>query len=78
VKWGPAPEGPLDRDAPIERYLIGFSQWVGNEKLKRVTGWRDKRMGFSEAMGVYRRAFEAKREKDPGVTKKLELRVKKT
>jgi len=26
---------------------------------------------------VYRRALEAKRAKDPGLTKKLELRVKK-
>jgi len=61
----------------MERYLIGFSQWVGNEKLKTLTGWRDKRMGFAEALGVYRRALEAKRAKDPGLTKKLELRVKK-
>jgi len=42
-----------------------------------LTGWRDKRMGFAEALGVYRRALEAKRAKDPGLTKKLELRVKK-
>jgi hypothetical protein len=34
-------------------------------------------VGFSEALGVYRRAFEVRREKDPGMTKKLELRVKK-
>lgn len=77
AKWDPALEGPPGKDAPIERYLTGFSQWVGNGKLKTLTGWRDKRMGFAEALGVYRRAFEAKREEDPGLTKKLELRIKK-
>lgn len=38
--------------------LTGFSQWVGSERLRRDTGWRDRRMLFSEGAGFYRRAYE--------------------
>ncbi|KAL4998459.1 hypothetical protein BDV10DRAFT_167094 [Aspergillus recurvatus] len=39
--------------------LIDFPQWTGSEKIRKVTGWRDVRPLFSEAVGVYRRAYEA-------------------
>lgn len=39
--------------------VTGFSQWVGSEKLRKDTGWKDVRPLFSEAVGVWRRAFEA-------------------
>ncbi|KAH8586966.1 hypothetical protein B0O99DRAFT_643117 [Bisporella sp. PMI_857] len=39
--------------------LLGFSQWVGSEKLRRDTGWKDKRMLFSEGIKQYRIAYEA-------------------
>lgn len=39
--------------------LIDFPQWTGSDKIRRVTGWRDRRPLFSEALGVYRLAYEA-------------------
>ena len=38
--------------------LIDFPQWTGSEKLRRVTGWKDHRPLFSEAIHVYRLAYE--------------------
>lgn len=43
----------------VVQMLIGFSQWVGSEKLRRDVGWRDKRQPFSEAVHTYRMAYEA-------------------
>ncbi|KAK4113117.1 NAD dependent epimerase/dehydratase [Canariomyces notabilis] len=39
--------------------LIDFPQWTGSDKIRRVTGWCDKRPLFSEALHVYRLAYEA-------------------
>ena len=39
--------------------LINFPQWTGSEKIRKVTGWRDHRPLFSEAIRVYRIAYEA-------------------
>ncbi|KAL4737220.1 hypothetical protein BDV11DRAFT_192288 [Aspergillus similis] len=39
--------------------LIDFPQWTGSDKIRDITGWRDVRPLFSEAVGVYRRAYEA-------------------
>ncbi|KAL4776649.1 hypothetical protein BDW60DRAFT_87178 [Aspergillus nidulans var. acristatus] len=39
--------------------LIDFPQWTGSNKIREVTGWRDVRPLFSEAVGLYRRAYEA-------------------
>lgn len=44
-------------------FACAFSQWVGSESIRRLTGWRDTRPLFSEDMGVYRRAYEAEAEK---------------
>ena len=43
----------------VVQMVVGFSQWVGSEKLRRDVGWRDKRQPFSEAVHVYRKAYEA-------------------
>jgi nucleoside-diphosphate-sugar epimerase len=52
--------------------LMGFSQWVGSEKLRRDTGWRDRRMLFSEGIRVYRGAYEAAVERgDEGLKKMM-------
>jgi nucleoside-diphosphate-sugar epimerase len=40
-------------------FVFSFSQWVGSERLRSVTGWKDKRALFSEAIHVHRLAFEA-------------------
>ena len=42
----------------IFRLLCGFSQWVGSEKVRRETGWRDRRQLFSMGIKMYRLAYE--------------------
>ena len=56
VKYSPekAKMGP-----DVVQMLIGFSQWVGSEKLRRDVGWRDRRRPFSEAVHTYRLVYEA-------------------
>ena len=39
--------------------ILGYSQWVGSDKIRRLTGWTDKRMLFGENISVYRRAHDA-------------------
>lgn len=39
--------------------LFGFSQWVGSDKIRKLTGWTDRQMLFSKNLGVYRRSYEA-------------------
>lgn len=39
--------------------LIDFPQWTGSEKLRKLTGWDDRRPLFSEALHRYRVAYEA-------------------
>ncbi|KAJ9142973.1 NAD dependent epimerase/dehydratase [Pleurostoma richardsiae] len=43
---------------PWPSMLIDFPQWTGSEKIRRVTGWSDHRPLFSEALHVYRIAYE--------------------
>ncbi|KAK7421595.1 hypothetical protein QQX98_002062 [Neonectria punicea] len=38
--------------------VFSFSQWVGGDKIRAVTGWKDKRLLFSENVGVHRRAYD--------------------
>ena len=38
---------------------IGWSQWLGSDEIRRITGWDDRRVPFIENLGVYRRAYEA-------------------
>lgn len=42
-------------------FLVDFPQWTGSDKLRRVTGWTDHRPLFTEALHVYRVAYEAAR-----------------
>lgn len=44
---------------PWPPYLVDFPQWTGSDKLRRVTGWMDHRPLFTEAIHVYRVAYEA-------------------
>lgn len=52
--------------------LVDFPQWTGSEKLRRMTGWSDHRPLFSEAMHVYRVAFEAT---EPGTHKVQDMKA---
>ncbi|THC90310.1 hypothetical protein EYZ11_010226 [Aspergillus tanneri] len=38
--------------------LTGFSQWVSSEKLRQETGWKDRRLLFSQGVKSYRIAYE--------------------
>ncbi|EHL03499.1 NAD(P)-binding Rossmann-fold containing protein [Glarea lozoyensis ATCC 20868] len=52
------PEG--DRpDVNFARVIFGFGQWVGSEKLRNLTGWKESRPLFSRALERYRLAYEA-------------------
>jgi nucleoside-diphosphate-sugar epimerase len=37
--------------------LFGFSQWIGSQCIRDLTGWSDKRPLFSEDIGLYRAAY---------------------
>ncbi|KAL4963168.1 NAD-dependent epimerase/dehydratase family protein [Aspergillus stella-maris] len=39
--------------------LIDFPQWTGSDRIRAVTGWKDVRPLFSEAVRVYRLSYEA-------------------
>ncbi|KAF6809461.1 NAD dependent epimerase [Colletotrichum sojae] len=39
--------------------VFGRSQWVDSDKIRKVTGWADRRLLFSENVGAYRLAYEA-------------------
>ncbi|KAK5045868.1 hypothetical protein LTR84_008961 [Exophiala bonariae] len=74
VKWAGFPS----LDAPgvdFVDWLFGFSQWVGSEKIRRLTGWTDRKPLFSEMFDTYRASFEEYlRVQDDQVTK-LQARV---
>ncbi|KAH8589436.1 hypothetical protein B0O99DRAFT_725355 [Bisporella sp. PMI_857] len=60
VKYLPLNYGPDQRaDTYLPRVLFGFSQWTGSEKLRKDTGWEDRRLLFSEGIHQYRLAYEA-------------------
>ncbi|KKY14726.1 putative nad dependent epimerase [Phaeomoniella chlamydospora] len=44
---------------PWPMAIVDFPQWTGSEKLRKVTSWKDRRLLFSEAIHVYRVAYEA-------------------
>ncbi|KAF4537493.1 Nad dependent epimerase [Lasiodiplodia theobromae] len=57
VRYDP---GVKERAGPgLDFFIVGFSEWVSSEKIRRVTGWSDRRATFAEDVGVYRRAYEA-------------------
>lgn len=60
----------------VVQMLIGFSQWVGSEKLRRNVGWRDKRQLFSEAVHTYRKAYEAAVAQKHGNVQKIQSFVR--
>lgn len=56
VRYLPPPE---KTGVDVVQMLIGFSQWVGSEKLRQAVGWKEKRQSFSQGLQMYRRAYEA-------------------
>lgn len=41
--------------------LVDFSQWVGSDHLRAVTGWRERRVPFVEGIDEYRMAYDARK-----------------
>ena len=60
VEYGvEADQLPEGVSALTSQLVFGWSQWVGSEKIRRVTGWSDRRPLFAENLHVYRLAYEA-------------------
>lgn len=74
LKYVKGEEGRKAPDENIDRMLMGFSQWIGSDKLRKQTGWSDRRLLFTEGIHQYRIAFEEARNKGLGV---LQAFVKK-
>ncbi|KAI1282876.1 hypothetical protein F5Y07DRAFT_199893 [Xylaria sp. FL0933] len=65
---------PLAEVKRLEMHLLepilGYSQWVDSTKIRKLTGWTDKKPLFSENLPVYRQAYEAAaRAGDAGVAR---------
>ncbi|KAJ5139687.1 hypothetical protein N7448_003095 [Penicillium atrosanguineum] len=43
----------------LDNLVIKFPQWVSSDKIRKLTGWEDKRPLFTEGVHVYRASFEA-------------------
>ncbi|CAM1503568.1 Fc.00g011590.m01.CDS01 [Cosmosporella sp. VM-42] len=56
-------------------YVFSFSQWVGSTKIRALTGWKDRRLLFSENLQVYRRAYEAMRDEGHGNIAEVRRRI---
>ena len=65
-----------DTGVDVVQMLIGFSQWIGGEKLRSHVGWRDKRQLFSEAVHTYRKAYEAAVAQNHGNIEKIQSFVR--
>ncbi|KAI0907195.1 hypothetical protein F4823DRAFT_626518 [Ustulina deusta] len=50
--------------------VLGYTQWVDSTKIRKLTGWTDRRALFSENLPVYRLAYDAAaRAGDAGVAR---------
>ncbi|KXJ97064.1 hypothetical protein Micbo1qcDRAFT_5144 [Microdochium bolleyi] len=62
-----------DKDTPADlANLFGFSQWVDSSKLRRLTGWYERRASFVENISVYRRAYESAKGTSGGIATRLQ------
>lgn len=57
-------------------FVFSFSQWVGSDKIRRVTGWKDKRTLFSENADVHRRSYERLKQGGHGNIAEIQSRIK--
>jgi nucleoside-diphosphate-sugar epimerase len=53
------PQDAAQLTPPSMALIFGYSQWVSSEKIRKLTGWTDKRMLFSENLAVYRKAYDS-------------------
>lgn len=74
VKFVDGLEARLPIEQDWERILLGWTQWIGSEKLRKDTGWFDKRQLFSEGIHAYRLAYEVAIGRGGGALAKVENR----
>ncbi|KUJ11844.1 NAD(P)-binding protein [Mollisia scopiformis] len=74
VRFVEGQEGRLPVEQDWNRMLLGWTQWIGSEKLRKDTGWYDKRQLFSEGIHAYRLAYEVSIQRGGGVLQKIENR----
>lgn len=50
-------------DIPLDsvHFLANSWQWISSEKIRKLTGWHERRLPFAEGIRQYRLAFEASR-----------------
>jgi hypothetical protein len=53
------PDTEVGKAFDVVQVLTGFSQWVGSDKIRRETGWKDSKSLFAEGLRAYRLAYEA-------------------
>ncbi|KAI1760786.1 NAD(P)-binding protein [Hypoxylon sp. FL1150] len=58
LRGGVVPASAADKVVPFADLALGYSQWVDSTKIRRLTGWTDKRMLLAENLHVYRVAYE--------------------
>ncbi|KAF5001258.1 hypothetical protein FGRMN_1158 [Fusarium graminum] len=56
-------------------FVFSFSQWVGSEKLRLTTGWKDRRALFSEGIHAHRLAYEAFKSRGNGNVAEIQRRI---
>lgn len=54
---------PHDWFPNIVGFTFKFPQWVASDKIRRLTGWTDRRALFTEDVETYRRSYEAEKDK---------------
>lgn len=57
VKFVPMNEA-ADSFPGAMHFVFSFSQWVGSDKIRQLTGWKDRRAPFSEDVSIYRTAYD--------------------
>ncbi|KAI0505804.1 hypothetical protein F5B22DRAFT_492054 [Xylaria bambusicola] len=48
-----------DPELRVLHVMLGQTHWVDSTKIRKLTGWTDRRPLFSDSLPVYRRAYEA-------------------
>lgn len=74
VEFVPTDEAPSSFPEGL-RIVFNFSQWVGSDDIRQLTGWTDRRPMFSENLSVYRRAYEAARTRGNTNINAIETRI---
>ncbi|KAK4166331.1 NAD(P)-binding domain protein [Cladorrhinum sp. PSN259] len=70
-----AEEIPEGANAQSVSLGFGWSQWVSSDKIRRVTGWKDRRGTFADGLRVYRMAYEASAETGVEDVERVRMRM---